>query len=424
MKKRCAVWLSVLLLLLSACSVQHSETPPPAETGLPETAAPTPVLEPAEIGEPDSVPEIEVGISEIKKSGNIVLDIGPEPLREIGYDPGDLITVRIGSAEMEMPIGTSYTDVDSGEPICCFKTSSKGGEEVVLAINTGSLVSAMGVAEYRAADTDPGYEWIFADGLNESSPVFLSMAQKQGYAKEYAIHQLSKSRTNHRADYANLSDAEYANFRAVETHGMGTDTLFRSSSPVNPALNRNEEADEALLRSLVRTVMNMADSEAAMKSYADYSLTHYSACDIIALNMGMDFSSEDFTQRLAEGFRYLASHDGPYLIHCTEGKDRTGFAAAVLECLMGASADEVDADYMLTFYNFYGIEPGTPQYREIAEGNIEAYLSNAFGIRSIREEGTDLSACAESWLESIGMHADEIAALKQKLGEDYGGLKD
>lgn len=263
---------------------------------------------------------------------------------------------------------------------------------------------------------------VYFDGFDASTSVVISMAEKQGFADEYTMHHLGTARTNNREDYADLSDEEYANFRAVETSGMGTNTLFRSSSPINPALNRNEEADQALLNSLVRTVMNMADTEETMKKFADYNLTNYSSCDVIALNMGMDFFSEEFQEKLAEGFRYMASHDGPYLIHCVEGKDRTGFAAAVLECLMGATADEVVGDYMLTYFNFYGIEPGTEQYEQIAAGNIEATLSRAFGIGSIREDGIDLSVCAGNWLESLGMSREEISALKEKLTVDYGGL--
>ena len=64
-------------------------------------------------------PALEATILEISKYGNIVLSISPDSMRELGYEPADLILVRIGSAEMEMPIGTSYTDADSGEPICC-----------------------------------------------------------------------------------------------------------------------------------------------------------------------------------------------------------------------------------------------------------------------------------------------------------------
>ena len=386
-------------------------------------AASTAAAEQAEVADStEHVPDVEAGIYEIKKSGNIVLSIGAESMKKLGYEPADIILVKIGDAVMEMPIGTSYTDVDSGKPICCFRTNSSGIEVVSLAINAGSLASVMGIAELRTIDADPGYEWVYADGLDADATVFISMAQKQGYADEYAMHQVSGVRTNNREDYANLSDEEYANFRAVETSGMGKDTLFRSSSPINPALNRNREADEALLRSLIQTVMNMSDSEEKMKKYADYTLTNYSACQIIALDMGMDFTAEDFGQTLAEGFRFLASHDGPYLIHCLEGKDRTGFAAAVLECLMGASAEEVVQDYMLTFYNFYGVEPGTQQYEEIEKGNLEVSLTKAFGIPSIWDDGVDLSACADTWLGSIGMRPEEISALKEKLSQDYGGL--
>ena len=351
---------------------------------------------------PEAVPDLEVGIREIENLGNIILSIGPDSMRELGYEPADIILVSAGAFEMEMPIGEEYTDVDSGQPICCMRP-----DKVVLAINAGNLASAMGIA---------------AGGQADAPALVLSMKEKQAYAQELTLHQLSGKRTNSREDYRQLSDEEYANFRAVETTGMGTGTLFRSSSPVNPELNRNEEADEALLRSLVRTVMNMADSEETLTSYADYGLTSYSACDIIALDMDMDWLGEEFQQKLAEGFRFLASHEGPYLIHCLEGKDRTGFAAAILECLMGAGADEVIEDYMLTYRNYYGIEPGTPQYQRIAEGNIAASLSRVFGIPSIQDEDVNLSACANAFLEKIGMTSDEISSLKENLSRDYGGL--
>ena len=367
-------------------------------------------------------PEIEAGIELINKYGNILLTISGDSMRELGYEPADVVFVTIGDAEMEMPIGTSYTDVDPGEPICCFKTDSESGKEVVLlAINSGNLTTALGIAQVNSIEEDPGYEWIFSEGFDESTSIYISMDEKQGYAEEYALHELGNTRTNNRDDYATLSDAEYANFRAIETTGMGTDTLFRSSSPIDPALNRNEEADEALLACQVRTIMNMADSEGTMKTCADYSLSAYSDCDIIALDMSVDFSSDEYTEKLAEGFRFLASNEGPYLIHCKEGKDRTGFAAGVLECLMGADVEEIVKDYMLSYYNFYGIEPGSDQWEQIGAGCIEKYLAQAFGIDSIRAEGTDLQACAQEYLIDIGMNEQEISDLKENLSRDYGG---
>ena len=174
-----------------------------------------------------------------------------------------------------------------------------------------------------------------------SVTVLFSMVQKQGYVDEYALHQLLNSRTDKREDYPQLTDAEYANFRAVETTGMGKGTLYRSSSPVNPKLNRNREADAALREAQIRTVINLADSENEMEQYEGFDTTYYACCDIIALDMGMDFRTEDYQRKLADGLRFIGAHEGPYLIHCNEGKDRTGFVVAILEALMGADAGEI-----------------------------------------------------------------------------------
>ena len=371
----------------------------------------------------DAAPLIEATILEISKYGNIVLSIGPDSMRELGYEPADLVLVRIGGAEMEMPIGTSYTDADSGEPICCYKFSaSKGVEEVVLAINGGNLTEVMGIAEYEKIEEDPGFTWHPIGGLEPPISVTISMVQKQGYAEEYQMHQLGGTRSNKRSDYPQLSDEAFANFRAVETTGMGVGTLYRSSSPVRPAYGRNAEADAAMQTALIRTVMNMADSEEALESYPDYILSYYSHCDIIALDMKIDFASEEFRTALADGFRFLASHEGPYLIHCQEGKDRTGFACGILECLMGASAEEVVEDYMITYYNFYGIGPDSEQYDRIADSNIKTSLADAFGVETIDDETVDLAAEAEEYLLEIGMSEEDIAALKTRLAQDYGGL--
>lgn len=172
-----------------------------------------------------------------------------------------------------------------------------------------------------------------------------------------------------------------------------------------------------MLDAQIKTVMNMADSEGQMKAYSEFASTYYAGCDIIPLNMGMNFSSEEFRQKLAEGFRYIASHEGPYLIHCNEGKDRTGFALGLLECLMGAGKEEIIEDYMLTFYNYYGIEPGTDLYTRTADSNLLKSLAEAFHTESL--DGIDLAKSAEAYLEEIGMTADEIKTLKEKLSTDF-----
>ena len=242
----------------------------------------------------------------------------------------------------------------------------------------------------------------------------LSLEEKGGYAEQLKLHQLNMS--NSREDYPGLTDEQYANFRNIATSGMGAHVLYRSSSPVNPKYNRNREADAAVNAAGIRTVINLTDSAGVMKGYEDYAQTYYSRLDILPLDLVVDFGSDSFREGLAKGFRYMIDHDGPYLIHCTMGKDRAGFTSAVLECLMGASADEVVADYMVSYYNYYGIGPDADTYEALADSNIRKTLAAAFGVEDIAD--ADLAAQAEAYLKAIGLSGDEIAALKAKLGTD------
>ena len=243
------------------------------------------------------------------------------------------------------------------------------------------------------------------------------MLEKEGYLAAYSLRSLERS--NARADYPQLTDAQFANFREVRTTGMKPGTLFRSSSPVNPELGRNACADAALRDAGVRTVVNLADTAAGMQAYPGWSESAYSGCNVIGLNLGIDFASGDFQRGLAEGLRFMAANEGPYLVHCTEGKDRAGFVSALLECLMGAPAEEVVADYMVTYFNYYGVEPGSERYVSIAQANIEKSLAHAFEIENIYAEGVDLAAEAEEYLlEKLGLSAEELGRLRENLSAE------
>jgi protein tyrosine/serine phosphatase len=47
-------------------------------------------------------------------------------------------------------------------------------------------------------------------------------------------------------------------------------------------------------------------------------------------------------------FRTLASADGAIVVHCAAGKDRTGLICALTHHVLGVSADDIMADYLLT----------------------------------------------------------------------------
>lgn len=109
---------------------------------------------------------------------------------------------------------------------------------------------------------------------------------------------------------------------------------------------------------------------------------------------------------------FLADAPTPVLIHDNESQDRTGFVSALLECLMGASLDEIIQDYMSTFCNYYGVTAGTDQYAQISN-NIIKNISDFMGIEDV--ENADLRSGAEEYLKGLGISEETIAAVKANL---------
>ena len=354
--------------------------------------------------------ENETTVAYINKYGNIVLSLKGSEFLAQGYAYGDIITVAVNGVDYDMPVGSSYSDVDQGNMICRIEINAANGDDkVYLGINMGDFATGTGIAVKEKIEADPGYVWHYQ--VAEPVAVTIAMKEKGGYYDQYVMHQLSRSED--RASYPDLTDEEFANFRAVTTTGMGEGKLYRSSSPVNPEINRSKEADAAAAAAGVKTFVNLADSEETMKSYEGFADSYCAKQAFVCLSLDTEFSADDFKAGLAEGVRFIARNEAPYLVHCNEGKDRTGFVSAVLEALMGATAEEITADYMVTYYNYYGVVPGTEQYDVISASNIQKSLAAAFGMTSIFDG--DLQAAAVNYLIAIGVSAGDIPAVQAKL---------
>lgn len=356
--------------------------------------------------------EEDITVAKIDKYGNTYLSVSGSAFLALGYDYGDVVTVTVGDQAYDMPVGSNYSDVDQGSMVCRVVIKEETDEDyMLLAINLGSFAASTGIAVKETVEEAPGYVWNYS----VETPVAVSFAMKEqgGYATEMMMHRLTRSEI--RENYPDLTDAQYANFRAITAGGIGENRLYRSSSPVNPEINRNREADAAAKEAGVKTFINLADSRQVMEGYEGFAESYYAGQQVICLNLGVDFAGDEFKAGLAEGLRFIAAGEAPFLVHCNEGKDRAGFVSAVLEALMGATPEEITADYMVTYYNFYGVEPGTEQYDAIAAGNIQKTLAGAFGMESIFEG--DLQQAAVDYLKSVGLTEEEIAAVQAKLGE-------
>ena len=353
--------------------------------------------------------------SVIAKYGNVSLSITVEDFFELGFSEADLVTVKFLDNELTLPVIPTYSYVDSGSPaiIAALDADGQPTGSLALAINMGNFADVYGIAT-KITNEDKTYYWVPQEGVTFPITVFFELSEKEGYMAEYLLHELN--RTNNRTDYGNLTDAEFANFRGITTTGMGTGKLYRTSSPINPELNRSTYADKALEKAGVTVIMNLADSETEAAGYEGFDSTYYSKQNVVYLNLGVDFSEKSFQDGLAAGLRFFAENPGVYAVHCNEGKDRAGFVSALLECLMGATYEEVIADYMVTYYNYYGIEPGTDKYTAIANSNIVKTLQNAFGVKDLTT--ANLAAEAAEYINEIGLSSVEIAKLKVNLGAE------
>ena len=126
---------------------------------------------------------------------------------------------------------------------------------------------------------------------------------------------------------------------------------------------------------------------------------------------------DDFQRaKLGMILKEFSDSEPPFLIHCVEGKDRTGFVAFLLECLTGASADEMGSDYADSFANYYHIPKDSRLYEEISSRAVQGFMEMIQGD----ELHTDsYKTAAVKYLYDCGLTVGEIVRIKDKLVGDY-----
>ena len=77
--------------------------------------------------------------------------------------------------------------------------------------------------------------------------------------------------------------------------------------------------------------------------------------------------------------RAIAREDGPVLIHCTRGRDRTGWAVSVLLMLGGVPKDLVEAEYLRTASDPDKLHDAVVAMHDRYDG-VEGYLMDGLGL--------------------------------------------
>jgi len=119
------------------------------------------------------------------------------------------------------------------------------------------------------------------------------------------------------------------------------------------------------------------------------------------------------THSFRELFAHLVEDRAPLVIHCTAGKDRTGFACALLLHALGVPDDVIADDYLLT-NRFYRRDPSAstdlPDDVRQAIGSVESSFLAA-GLDAIRADYGDLEGYFHNGLR---LGARERAALRER----------
>ena len=118
------------------------------------------------------------------------------------------------------------------------------------------------------------------------------------------------------------------------------------------------------------------------------------------------------THSFRELFAHLLEDRAPLVIHCTAGKDRTGFACALLLHALGVPADVIAEDYLLT-NRFYRRDPNSspdlPDDVRQAIGSVEASFLAA-GLDTVRADYGDLEDYFQNGLGLGGPERSELRA--------------
>jgi protein-tyrosine phosphatase len=132
---------------------------------------------------------------------------------------------------------------------------------------------------------------------------------------------------------------------------------------------------------------------------------------------------DDLAEATSAAARSLAESDGSVLVHCTAGKDRTGFVTAMLLVAIGVRGEEVLADFLLSNANLAkarikfnqggrldAIESRSPGALDALVGVHPEYLAAAMAPM-VKQHGS-----VDNWLaQRAGIDGPMRTCLKERL---------
>lgn len=342
--------------------------------------------------------------------GGVYIKATIDDFNKLGFVYGDSVNVEFSNGYKleDIPYYNGYY-VDAGEPLLI---AYPGYDYIKAAINYGEDLWEK--AHLQSGLLQAPVRLFQAAQLSEHDTATVTLNERGKYLDVQEARDINYS--DLREEYP--SDVVFANFRNFYMGDITEGVLYRSASPCDNQHKRAPYVDRLIEEAGVGFILNLSDNDAKIEKYigqddfdSPYFLSLYENGNVEPIALNMNYLSDEFAQKIAEGFKVMAKHEGPYLIHCTEGKDRTGFVCMLIEALAGADYQSIVDDYMLTYDNYYKInEVKDPaKYKTIKEKNVDAMLKFVAGDPDVDITAADLSEYAKNYLRKAGMSDEEIA---------------
>lgn len=197
--------------------------------------------------------------------------------------------------------------------------------------------------------------------------------------------------------------------------------VIRSDVPVS----LNDEEMEYLLNNKIDTVIDLRDKKHTELSPTCLQQNEYFKWHNIVLQKSISKinSEEDLvrtyldfcnnSEEMKTIFTIIANTPGGVIIHCQEGKDRTGVVTAILLLLTGIPVEDIILDYSCSqIYLKKYIDSILKTFPDFPEYN---YATKPCYMEKFLCEFQQRYGSAVEYLRYIGLGADEIYCLKTKL---------
>lgn len=144
-----------------------------------------------------------------------------------------------------------------------------------------------------------------------------------------------------------LANLDEADLLTVQALGLSAITDFRSQSERDAAPDRLPQQSPPLVYKTLAINNPAVDVAALGKRFYAGEL---SSEELVALTERTSYITDDsLRENWGQWLRSLAQPGAlPQLFHCTAGKDRTGFAAALVLLTLGVSKEDVMQDFLLS----------------------------------------------------------------------------